>query len=103
TPERSSACDEDGARTQVQHLVGHAADQQGGKIGVATRAHHDQAGPVLVGGAQDGGGGGAVHGVAKVDAGSQPRSFQVLGVLFGELDRPSVILEVPLGGGWTSR
>jgi hypothetical protein len=36
--------------------------------------------------------------VAKVDAGSQPTSFQVLGVLLGELDRPSVILEVPLGG-----
>jgi hypothetical protein len=70
---------------------------------VATRAHHDQAGPVLFGGVQDEAGRGAVHGVAKVDAGSQPTSLQVLGVLLGELDRPSVILEVALGGGWTSR
>ena len=56
----------------MQNLVGHAAQQQGGKIGVTTRAHHDQAGPVLLGGVQDEAGRGAVHGVAKVDAGSQP-------------------------------
>jgi hypothetical protein len=82
----------------MQHFVGHAAHQQGGKIGVATRPHHDQAGAVLVGGVQDEAGRGAVHGVAKVDAGSQPRSLQVLGVLLGELDRPSVPSRWPSGG-----
>ena len=98
TPGGSSACDEDRAITQMQHLVGHAAQQQGGKIGVPTRPHHDQASPVLLGGIQDEAGRGAVHGVAKVDAGSQPRSLQVPGVLLGELDRPSVPSRWPSGG-----
>jgi hypothetical protein len=81
----------------MQHLVGHAAHQQGGKIGVATRAHHDQGSPCSLAASR-------MRRTAEPymvwrrSTRARSPTVQVHGVLLGELDRPPVILEVPLGG-----
>jgi hypothetical protein len=79
----------------MQHLVGHAAQQQGGKIGVAREPITIRPAPCSLA-------------TSKMRRAAEPymvwrrstraRSLQVLGVLLGELDRPSVPFEVALGG-----